>query len=466
MTASYLDTQSVICAVATAPGIGGIGVIRVSGCGAELVVRKLASFLPAKLESHRIYYGYLRDIKDREKIDEVLISYFEKGRSYTGEETFEISGHGSPELLNQIVQNLVKAGARVALPGEFTARAYMSGRFNLVQAEAVLDLIHSQSRFGSKLSLKQLAEGVGPSFRIILEGLNWSLAQVEANIDFAAEDIEIASDASILKRLDEVIELSNHLLSQFNASQMIRKGLSMGLVGAPNSGKSSLLNALVGFDRAIVSPVAGTTRDVVKETLSIDGVPVVIRDTAGLRSTDNEIEREGVMRAKKTVEDVDLVVLVVDSSIEVEDEIFDWFAKIDGVNKLVALNKVDLLSHEEDEVLNKLEQFKAKIPETKCLAVSARTQYGIDELKLSIKGLFEDHGVLNQSVLINTRHFELLSRISGDLVEARRLVSQQESPEFIAMCLQRAYSSALEMTGEEFTEQVLDRVFQEFCLGK
>lgn len=462
---SYADAEDVICSLATPSGVGALSIIRVSGAGAESKIRRIAKFLPAKLDSHRLYYGILREPESGVKIDQVLISYFMQGHSFTGEESFEISCHGSPWLVDQIIQSLIEVGCRLAMPGEFTARAFFEGRIDLLQAESVLDLIHSRSRLSAQLSLHQLEGSLSSLIKTIADEFNWVLANLEANIDFAAEDIEIASNGELLSRLSRARALVSEVALQFKFSQRVRDGLRIGLVGAPNAGKSSLLNALVGFDRAIVSEEAGTTRDFIEEKLVIDGFTVTVVDTAGLRETNNQVEAEGVLRSKAIASEVDVLFLVVDSRRLKTDQVKEWFIALKDIEKSVVYTKSDLLADrcwfdsQSSQVLGGQKSF----------LVSSKTGEGLALLRGFLSGFFghQSAGQLSDgAVLINSRHYELLRVAGAESDEAISLLEANESPELVALCLQKAYSSCLQMTGEELNEQVADRIFKEFCLGK
>lgn len=334
--------KDTICAIATSAGAGAIALIRVSGEHSATVVRKIAVFLPQNLESHKIYYGYLSNPTTLDKIDEVLISYFAQGQSFTGETSFEISCHGSQIIAQQIIEQLLTSGARLAERGEFTYRAFSSGRIDLVQAEGVLSVIESQSALGARVALRQLQGELSNKLHIIEDDLTWCLSRLEANLDFSSEFIEFASADEILQRVRQSLQIIRTLLLSYKKGRSLRNGIKISLVGAPNVGKSSLLNCLAQFERAIVSPIEGTTRDVIEIDINIDGQRVIIADTAGLRSTEDQIEALGVAKTIQTISNADLILYVADAT---RPDTHSLPTELGNVDKpvLCVLNKSDIV---------------------------------------------------------------------------------------------------------------------------
>lgn len=462
--------EDTICAVATPPGKGGISVIRVSGKAAYPCVRKLCAFLPESPESHKVHYGLLKN--QESDIDEVLVTYFEKGRSFTGEETVEISTHGSPTITSMVLSELNQLGARMAEPGEFTYRAFMSGRIDLVQAEGVLSVIESQSPRANRLALKQLQGHNSSELKEIEDELTWVLAHCEANIDFAAEDIETASSDQLTNRLLNSQKGIQKLISGYKIGKGIQEGLFISLLGYPNVGKSSLLNRFVGFDRAIVTEVPGTTRDVVEESVWYQGFKLVFSDTAGVREATDQVERLGIQRSLDMVDQADKVLLVLDSS-----EPFRVDPSLKGVpalkNKLVVLfNKSDQSVHNDSsrsQVIRELEtlfDFPAD-KEIPFFEVSAKDETGLEEVLGYLVKEYQEFSESQESAIIsNARHRELLDKSAASVAKALSLIGENQSPEFVAFELQTGLMAIQEILGKKFDDEVMDRVFKEFCLGK
>lgn len=448
--------KDTICALATAHGIGAISVIRISGEKAAEIVRKVAAFLPHKLESHKIYYGFVNHVDAKTRVDEVLISYFQEGRSFTGEATFEISCHGSDVIVDEVIRQLVLAGARPAKRGEFTYRAFMNGRIDLVQAESVLDLIQSRSPRASQIALRQLRGDFSKQLQIILDSLTWVLANLEANIDFASEDIEIADVSILAERTRVALESVEKLMAGYSQGRMIRSGFHVGLIGRPNVGKSSLLNALTGEERAIVTPVPGTTRDFVEGEFFLEGVRVTVVDTAGLRATDDIVESIGVERSLQKLQEVDLVLYVLDAIEGVTDSDLEFFGKLPWEKTAIALNKVDI---------GKLLQVQ-DVRALTVLPLSAMTGAGLTELRDWLSSRLRTNLAEDSTLMSNSRHFEGLETVAVALRLSLRLLEDGSSPDLIALELQSGLRALHEILGIAFDDQVMDRVFAEFCLGK
>lgn len=448
--------EDTICALATAHGLGAISVIRVSGPQAVRITRRLAAFLPDKPESHRVYYGFLRALDADEPVDEVLIAHFQAGRSFTGEATCEISCHGSETVVNEVLRQLCLAGARPAERGEFTYRAFMHGRLDLVQAESVLALIESRTTRASRLALRQLQGDVSARLKHVLDRVTWVMAHLEANIDFAAEDIVIAADDALVAGVDEALREVGTLLSSYKQGQIIKNGYLIALVGKPNAGKSSLLNALSGEERAIVTPVAGTTRDLVEAQLQIQGVRVTLVDTAGLRTTSDAVEKIGVERGLGRLGDADLVLYVVDGGSGLDSAECEFFARIPWDKTLILVNKSDLGNPSPTDLP----------PGLGVISVSATTRDGFPELLRELDMRLRRELGEDSTLLSNARHFRGLQTVRESLEKARPLVLQGESPDLIALELQTAVRALYDILGLTYDDQVMDQVFAEFCLGK
>jgi tRNA modification GTPase len=443
----FRNDQQTICALATPPGVGGISVIRVSGMQVRECVAKLAPFLPQSPESHKIYYGHLKSVGGVD-LDEVLLSYFAEGRSFTGEETIEISSHGSPLIATRVLSELVVAGCRVADPGEFTYRAFMHGNVDLVQAESVLELIESETELARAHALRQLKGSLSNTLREMEQELTHCLAHLEANLDFAQEDIEFANPIEISHRLDRVFDKAKDLLSTHQTGKIIRQGYQVAIVGPPNAGKSSLLNYLAQEDVAIVTHIPGTTRDVLSADIKMGHHAVRFFDTAGLRASTDEVEQIGIERSFKTAKDADLVVFL--DSVDDPMPTPEW---LQGRTFLRLRNKADLLT-------------ESRPAESGILYVSAKTGIGVPDLCADIAGRVQAISGDSNGVTINARHFRLLNECLDGLARARTLQSENASPEFVLAEAQFSLECLMEVSGKRFDDEVLDEVFRQFCLGK
>lgn len=448
--------QDTICAVATPPGLGGISVIRVSGSKARELTRKIAPFFPKNAESHRVYYGHLLRPVDQEKIDEVLLTYFETGRSFTGEESVEISCHGSPVILTEVLKELVQGGARMADRGEFTYRAFLNGRIDLVQAESVQSLIESKSTGEARNSLRQLEGGLSSELkRHQKQCLKW-LAHIEAGIDFSEEGLEVLEPKEMAAEISELRSEISKLIAGYQKGRLFREGFRAILLGAPNVGKSSLLNAILLEDRSIVTPTAGTTRDLVEGWTEIEGLRVSFLDSAGLRNTRDEIEQAGVHRARQAVERSDLVLYVIDASIGLTVEDHVELKNLKDLKKevLLVFNKTDLKD-------------PPKVENIPWVSVSARDPIQARKILLElVQDRVREVGAFEELMLSQARHFESLRRVDASLSEGEKLLREGKGLELVALGIKEALIELQKILGERFDEQIIDQIFKEFCLGK
>ncbi|MEQ1878669.1 MAG: tRNA uridine-5-carboxymethylaminomethyl(34) synthesis GTPase MnmE [Bdellovibrionia bacterium] len=456
--------QDTICALSTAAGAGGISVLRVSGSRGAEVVRKVSPFLPEQLKSHTVYFGTLRESDSHEAIDEVLVSFFETGRSYTGEETLEISCHGSRAIAQTILDELVKAGGRIAERGEFTYRAFMNGRIDLVQAEGVLSLVESQSKPAARLALRQLKGNLSRKFQTIEDGLVWLLARLEVSLDFSGEDIEVAPKDLMLQKIKGVLTDCESLISTYSQGRILKEGLNVALVGRPNVGKSSLLNAILGEDRAIVTDIAGTTRDTIEGRTRVNGFPVTLVDTAGVRETQDPIEKIGVQKTKETAAGADFNFVIVDGADGFTPEDEDLLNSLPKEKTFVVVNKADLVDAGTAEKLRK--NIEARFEKVKTCLVSSKTKFGLNEIEAFLSAALERTMVEDSDVVIQTRHFQLLRKLKERVEKARVLIGDGVSEEFSALELRIALTHAHEILGTEIDEQIIDRIFGDFCIGK
>lgn len=460
--------EDTICALATAPGVGAIAVVRISGDRSLAVCRKLAPFLPDSPESHRAYFGTVQSPEGR-ILDEALVTFFKNGSSFTGEESLEVSVHGGDLISGQIIDCLIQSGARMAKPGEFTYRAFMNDKIDLVQAESVLSLIESQSKSGAEISLHHLKGGLSKKFLAIEDDLVWLGAQLEAGIDFSSDGIEPDFDRELLPRARKLGESLESLLKTFDTGRVLTKGLKIALIGAPNAGKSSLLNAILEEERAIVTSKPGTTRDLIQVDTRENGTPVSWVDTAGLRSlecAEDEAEQIGIRKSKEIQRQADFNVYVIDLSQS------NWRYEFERIEEFIAektwvfFNKTDL-PFAKDQV-DYVKDLTKELGITKYLFGSAKTGDGVSEFKNSILapvrlrlGVSDSAAVITQS-----RHFEGLTRIRRALGKAVELMEVDASSEIVAFELDDGVRAVHELLGKVYHEQIIDRIFKEFCLGK
>ena len=451
-----------IAAIATPVGVGGISVVRISGEGVFAIADKvfLGRTRLSDAPSHTAHFGKVVDYNGT-LIDEVVAVLYRKPSSYTCEDVIEISCHGGYVVTEKVLRQILDAGARLAEPGEFTKRAFLNGRLDLSQAEAVADLIRSQSEAAYRSSIRQLSGELSRKIKSVSDELVNLASLIELELDFAEEDIEFANRKLLGERLQETIRVVNELLSSYSVGRIYREGVRVTIAGKPNAGKSSLLNALLQENRVIVSDTPGTTRDTVSESTVINGVLFRLTDTAGLRETVNNIEREGVERAQKEAEESDVVLLVVDCAsgdYNGNDPSYQQIASVcarRNIKLIEVWNKIDLCG-----------EISRKGTDGRFL-ISALRGDGIDLLK---KGLFKVAVGQNVSeglvVVTNTRHRDALSRAQKSLSLAMETLESRKSSEFIALDLRGGLNALGEVTGEVTTDDILNNIFSKFCVGK
>jgi tRNA modification GTPase len=436
-----------IAAIATPLGEGGLAIIRVSGKEALQVADRSfrGKTTLSSATSHTVHYGHI--VRRETVIDEVLVSVMRAPRTFTGEDTVEISSHGGVLVAKLVLDTLLANGARLAQPGEFTRRAFLNDRIDLTQAEAVIDLIHSRTDLALRSANQQLAGHLGARINRLRDSLMLVLAHVEAHIDFPDEDIAPDTREKLLTRLQDALMEIDTLLKTAPEGQILRRGIRVAIVGKPNVGKSSLLNGLLGHDRAIVSPIPGTTRDTIEETANIRGIPVVFVDTAGLRESNDPIEQEGIRRTRASVDSAELILHVLDQSDPHRD------APIITTKRMITvLNKTDLP--------HAFELADAQ-------RISCKTGIGIEELKDRIKeSVWSGSGSDMTEIMINSRHEEALRRAKSGLHRSIEALQRGLSIELAAMDLRLAINAIGEIVGKTTTEDLLDAIFSQFCLGK
>jgi tRNA modification GTPase len=459
------NQEETIAAISTPFGESGIGIVRISGSSAEHIARKL--FKPKKDQSyfisHHFHYGEIIDTQSGKAVDEVLIVLMKSPKTYTREDIVEIHCHGGYFILQKVLELVLKEGARMAHPGEFTKRAFLNGRIDLTQAEAVIDLIRAKTQTSLEIANQQLRGWLYKEMADLRAQLINHLVMIEAYIDFPEEEIEPVAFGEMRKSLEILIHRVEEWIDSYEEGKIFREGISCAIVGKTNVGKSSLLNVLLKEDRAIVTPIPGTTRDVIEEVLNIYGIPVRLMDTAGLRKPVDSIEQEGVRRAKERVADSDFVLLMLDGSRSLDKDDKEIFEEIKGKKRVVAVNKKDLPSEVSQGDVRKL------FPEDPIILISALKNEGIDELKKTIYSSLVHRDARARPehlVVANIRHKAALTQVRDSLSNTVKGLEERTSLEFIAFEIRYALEALGELVGEISTEEVLNRIFEQFCIGK
>jgi tRNA modification GTPase len=469
---SFAWDNDTIAAVATPAGEGGISVVRISGDEAiKIADRNFRGRVPLiETSSHTAHYGRFLDERG-ETLDQVVAVVFRKPHSYTGEDTIELSCHGGQFVTQMILEAVIRSGARPARPGEFTKRSFLNGRMDLAQAEAVADLIHSRSERAHQSSLSQLGGGLSRRIGGIRDQLIGSIGQLELELDFAEEGYEFAERSRVADELRVAISQLDGLLSSYRIGRVYRDGVKVALAGAPNVGKSSLLNALLMEDRAIVTSIPGTTRDVIEESITLGGLLFTVSDTAGLRETANPIEREGIRRAEEKLQNADILVVLLDTTRALDqteiESIRKMVADVDarGAHCVVAMNKTDLPASGQ-ESLRELKEILSAHP---VLEISAKTLKGLDKFKdalisLALQG--SSSSPESNVMITNARHFSALDNAKRSLVFGLESLCARKSNEFVVVDLRSGLDSLGEIIGVVTTEEILNTIFSRFCIGK
>jgi len=475
-----VNLDDTIVAIATPPGRGGIGVVRLAGPEARKIAAPMLR-LKHELEAGRAVFGELVEPRtdhvgvgvltcpaeqSSARIDEIVVTYFAKPHSYTTDDIIEISAHGSPVVLNHIVELALAAGARLAEPGEFTMRAFLNGRIDLTQAEAVRDLIDSQTLYQAKVAAQQLEGALSHRLQPIKQKLVDLIARLEAGIDFAEDDISILPAPQILEQIAAVRSPLEELAASFNYGKLVHKGLTLAIVGRPNVGKSSLFNRLVECERAIVTATPGTTRDLVTETVAIGGIPVRLVDTAGIRCALDEAESIGIQKSMEALADADLVLIVLDATQPISEEDRELLSHVDGRSAIIVKNKSDLMGSTTARVGTAAPGCPA--PQSGALPTSARTGVGIPELRSAIlHHIGGATGVQAESgFLTNLRHQNLVTASIAGLTAAEAAVQNRIPHEMLLLDLYTSLRPLDEITGATTTDDILNLIFSTFCIGK
>jgi tRNA modification GTPase len=451
-----------IVALATPAGRSGIGVIRLSGPDALDIAGRLTR--ESDFQPRAAHLKQLRDVDTGEVIDEALVTWFKAPHSFTGEDVVEISGHGSPVILRQILDLCLALDARMAEPGEFSLRALANGRMNLAQAEAVRDLIDAQTAASARQAVRQMRGEFSNQLQPIKDDLLDVIVVLESALEFVEDDLPEMQAASVKIRLIDIAGELSKIAATFKAGKLLREGLKVALVGRPNVGKSSLFNALLGHDRAIVTEIAGTTRDQLHEKFTIHNIPIALVDTAGLRETEDTVEKIGVTRSKQTMADADLVIVMLDGSEELTGEDEGILGSVKNLRHLVLINKTDISSHERIEGVRNRAQLTIN---DQPLTISAKTREGLAALQEAIVRPFAPEDIESSGFLVtDARHHDLLLRARTEIERSLDLLEQRMSEEIVLIGLHNSLRFLGQITGETTTEDMLTRIFSTFCIGK
>ena len=450
-----------ISAISTAYGEGGIGIVRMSGSRSYEILSDIFDNID-KVENRKLTYGHIRDPRDGRTVDEVLVAYMKAPHTYTGEDVVEINCHGSMVALRKILDITLKEGASLAEKGEFTKRAFLNGKIDLSQAEAVIDLIKASSSSGYDVALSQLDGSFGKNISEIRQKLVDILVDITVNIDYPDEDIEEILYENLRENIFKIKEDIDYLISTSDTGRILKDGIKIAIIGKPNVGKSSLMNRLLMENRAIVTDIPGTTRDVIQENMMIRNIPVILIDTAGIRETDDKIEKIGIEKSKETFNDADLILFLLNSGDAITDEDYNIMNRVTNKNVLVLLNKSDMDRKIETD------RIKEILGDKTFLDTSMETGQGVEELKDIIEKMVYKGNLKQDNSLIvtNARHLNLLRDASAFLEDSLKSIESNQPLEFIEIDIKNTYDDLGAILGEEVGDDILNEVFSRFCLGK
>lgn len=444
-----------IAAISTTTGIGAISIIRLSGPESLEIASKVFTKDLTKVETHTIHYGYIKN--NNEKIDEVLVSVMKAPKTFTKEDIVEINCHGGIATTNKVLEILLNNGARLAEPGEFTKRAFLNGRIDLLEAEATMDLISSKSDKARKMSLNTLTGETSNLIKDLRSDIVGIISNIEVNIDYPEyEDIEVLTNEKILPEIQKFKEKLEKIIKKSQDSKVIKEGIKVGIIGKPNVGKSSLLNSLLEEEKAIVTDIPGTTRDIVEGSLVLGGIPLNIIDTAGIRKTDDTVEKIGVEKSLNIIDTADLIIYILNNNEEITKEEKELLAKIKNKKKIIVVNKIDLEEKLDKDLLDNY------------IEISVKENIGIDKIKEEIKRLFNIGKLVSDDItyLSNARSIALLKKSLNNINEAIEEINNSNPIDIVELSLKEAWENLGKIIGETYTDELLDELFSRFCLGK
>ncbi|MBO5477813.1 MAG: tRNA uridine-5-carboxymethylaminomethyl(34) synthesis GTPase MnmE [Clostridia bacterium] len=456
--------SSTIAAIGTALSNSGISIIRLSGKDSLNIINKIFKS-SAKLEPNHIIYGKIVD--NNEVIDNVLVSYFKAPHSYTGEDVCEINCHGGNQITKEILEIVLENGASLAEPGEFSKRAFLNGKMDLSQAEAVINLINAKTKTETRIAAKNMEGDLSKRIRELREELVELMAHIEVSVDYPEYDYEEVEPTSIVSLLDKKINEIDNIVKTYEHGKYIKNGVNVAILGKPNVGKSSLLNNLANYEKAIVTDIPGTTRDIVEETINLGNIVLNISDTAGIRDTDDIIEKIGVEKSIKILEEMDLVLYLINGQEGVSKEDFEILSKIQnkGLKYITVINKMDLTEKSIlDSILKELNKNGIKEP----ICISVENNEGIDDLKNEIIELFDanDLDYSHELIITNERHKDLLKKAIGYLEDAKKEISFGQPIDIVSIYVKKSTKTLGEIIGADVTQDIIAKIFEKFCLGK
>ena len=460
-------SNNTIAAIATATGSGGIGIIRMSGDNCFNILKKI--FVPIdkkfdwnNIKGYTIKYGYIINSKTNDKIEEVLVSFFKAPKSYTTENMCEINSHGGTIIERKILNECLLNGAEIAEPGEFTKRAFLNGRIDLSQAESVIDIINAKSDKEAEASFNQLQGRLSEEIEKIRDDLLDLMSDIEASIDYPEYDIEETTNEKAINSLNRIEKKLIDLEKTFDNGKLLKEGVKTVIIGKPNAGKSSLLNNILNEERAIVSDLAGTTRDTIEEFINIEGVPLKIIDTAGIRKTEDIVEKIGVDKAISLIKDADLIIAIFDSSEKLEEDDYKILELIKNKNSIILLNKCDL-SRESFETINYISNSNKNV-----LRTSMKTKKGMTELYKMISDMFNNNeiNIKDGIIITNIRHKRQIHKAIENITKTKDIINKNMTIDIVAIGIKEILEDLGEITGNNVSEDIINKIFSKFCLGK